>query len=169
MYTKLYNHKFIYTIFYLIAFKNSSRLVKYGIGSIYGIIIRSRRIQEREVSKGIRWIQMIEQFDNRGLIELIGWLYSYLRQANSSVCVCYVGAIIATRTRALHPDWPSSTKSHMFPIDLCYHSIETTLSLTFHELICLEQYYSNFIETLSIDILITNYELFIAIFYIYCQ
>lgn len=88
-------------------------------------------------------------------------MYSCLRQADSSVCVYYVEAIIAAHTRALHSDWPSSTKDHAFPIDLCYHWIETALPSTFLKFICFEQHYTNFVETLSIDILITNYELFI--------
>lgn len=50
-------------------FINSFWLVRHGIGNVYRIVIRPRKIQERKVSKAIRY-QTIEQFDNRSLIEL---------------------------------------------------------------------------------------------------
>lgn len=111
------------------AFINSSRLIRHGIGSIYRIVIRPRRAQEREVSKGIR-CQTIEQFDNRGLIEL-----------NSSVVLVFTTSWLVglrllcwsdnSRVHACAPPWltilderPRVSHRSMLSFDWNYTSID---------------------------------------------
>lgn len=156
MYIKPYNYRFMYTIFIfilyffiLLFFFYSSLciftclfrfvwfqevfinfwLVRHGIGNVYRIVIRPRKIQESEVSKGIR-CQTIEQFDNRGLIEL-NWLVVLVFTTSWLVSLRLLCWSDNSRVHAYAPPWltilderPHISHRFMLSFDWNYTSID---------------------------------------------
>lgn len=142
-------------------FINSFWLVRHGIGNVYRIVIRPRKIQERKVSKAIRY-QTIEQFDNRSLIEL-NWSVVLVFTTSWLVGLRLLCWSDNSRAQACAPLWLTILDerprvSHRFMLSLNWNCTSIDIPQIYLLWATLYKLCRN-IE--HIDILITNYELFI--------